>query len=260
MALIKCPNCGEEISDKAIKCPKCGAEFPVEKPQKICKECGEVLEDDETICHKCGCPIEEKKELVVANKKISLSKIIIAVVVILAVIVCAWGIKSNNQKKAEQKAAEEAKKQQENYENTFKEAVLTMVTGASDAEDAGNLIHDVWYDSIYKNRNEENTKKYVMDDFNDSLSALFSDSSFKEKLSSIESNKDSVNDLMKELKNPPDEYKEAYDELKDLYDSYLNIVNIATDPSGSLQTYTSNFNSADSDVAQKIQSIQIYIQ
>ena len=80
MALIKCPNCGEEISDKAVKCPKCGAEFPVEKPQKVCKECGEILSDDETVCHKCGCPVEEKKEVVVANKKISLSKIIIAVV------------------------------------------------------------------------------------------------------------------------------------------------------------------------------------
>jgi uncharacterized membrane protein YvbJ len=24
MALIKCPECGKEISDQAIKCPKCG--------------------------------------------------------------------------------------------------------------------------------------------------------------------------------------------------------------------------------------------
>ena len=24
MALIKCPNCGEKISDQAIECPKCG--------------------------------------------------------------------------------------------------------------------------------------------------------------------------------------------------------------------------------------------
>lgn len=24
MALIKCPECGKEISDKAIKCPHCG--------------------------------------------------------------------------------------------------------------------------------------------------------------------------------------------------------------------------------------------
>lgn len=27
MALVKCPNCGQDISDKAIKCPNCGANF-----------------------------------------------------------------------------------------------------------------------------------------------------------------------------------------------------------------------------------------
>ena len=26
MALIKCKNCGHQISDKATKCPKCGGE------------------------------------------------------------------------------------------------------------------------------------------------------------------------------------------------------------------------------------------
>lgn len=29
MALIKCPECGKEISDKAIRCPSCG--YPIEK-------------------------------------------------------------------------------------------------------------------------------------------------------------------------------------------------------------------------------------
>lgn len=24
MALIKCPECGKEISDRALKCPQCG--------------------------------------------------------------------------------------------------------------------------------------------------------------------------------------------------------------------------------------------
>ena len=28
MALIKCPECGKEISDKASRCPKCG--YPIE--------------------------------------------------------------------------------------------------------------------------------------------------------------------------------------------------------------------------------------
>ena len=62
MALIKCPECGEEISDKAVKCPKCGAEFPVEKPQKVFKECGEFLGDEETVFHMCGCPIENQQK------------------------------------------------------------------------------------------------------------------------------------------------------------------------------------------------------
>ena len=29
MALIKCPECGKEMSDKAIRCPSCG--YPIEK-------------------------------------------------------------------------------------------------------------------------------------------------------------------------------------------------------------------------------------
>lgn len=35
----------------------------------------------------------------------------------------------------------------------------------------------------------------------------------------IEDNHDTVNALMKKLKNPPDEYKDAYDAVSDLYDA-----------------------------------------
>lgn len=39
MALIKCNECGKEISDKAVRCPYCGV-F-VEEDQLIkCSECG----------------------------------------------------------------------------------------------------------------------------------------------------------------------------------------------------------------------------
>jgi len=33
MALIKCPECGTEVSDKAEKCPKCA--FPIKPGAKI---------------------------------------------------------------------------------------------------------------------------------------------------------------------------------------------------------------------------------
>lgn len=48
MALIKCYECGKDVSDKAKKCPSCGAK--VIKPIGNCKQCG-------TTVYKAGkCP------------------------------------------------------------------------------------------------------------------------------------------------------------------------------------------------------------
>ena len=58
MALIKCLNCGSEISDKAVECPKCKTVLK-KQVKKVCIECGNELEEETTICPKCGCPIEE---------------------------------------------------------------------------------------------------------------------------------------------------------------------------------------------------------
>ena len=38
MALIKCPNCGEQISDKATVCPKCGKTIDSKSQKKTKKE------------------------------------------------------------------------------------------------------------------------------------------------------------------------------------------------------------------------------
>ena len=46
MALIKCSNCGSEISDKALQCPKCGVTIVEDNSEQIekacvkCEECG----------------------------------------------------------------------------------------------------------------------------------------------------------------------------------------------------------------------------
>ena len=47
MALIKCPNCGNQMSDKALCCPACGYENQVQekKIQNFCIECGNKLSD-----------------------------------------------------------------------------------------------------------------------------------------------------------------------------------------------------------------------
>ena len=54
MALIKCKECGFEVSDKAFSCPNCGS--PIEK-EIVCSECGEKLGPNDKVCPKCGCPV-----------------------------------------------------------------------------------------------------------------------------------------------------------------------------------------------------------
>lgn len=55
MALIKCKECGHEVSDKASTCPNCGC--PIEKGL-VCSECGNNLNPNEEICPKCDNPIK----------------------------------------------------------------------------------------------------------------------------------------------------------------------------------------------------------
>lgn len=68
MALIKCIECGHEVSDKANICPHCGC--PIENdPKKTCEECGQQLSENDTICPHCGCPVQKEDGLL--TKKIS---------------------------------------------------------------------------------------------------------------------------------------------------------------------------------------------
>lgn len=55
MALINCPECGKEISDKAASCPNCGT--PIGN-KKFCKFCGEQIDKECVVCPKCGKQVE----------------------------------------------------------------------------------------------------------------------------------------------------------------------------------------------------------
>lgn len=60
MALITCPECGKQVSDKAAKCPNCGC------PSKlffknVCPECGIEVSKADIICQNCGYPLDIQK-------------------------------------------------------------------------------------------------------------------------------------------------------------------------------------------------------
>ena len=50
MALINCPECNHEISDKAGKCPNCG--FPIPKISH-CRLCGKEISAGQEVWEKC---------------------------------------------------------------------------------------------------------------------------------------------------------------------------------------------------------------
>ena len=54
MAIIKCPECGHQISDKAPVCPSCGVEIAGKVIK--CPNCGEVYFKDQEMCPNCHRP------------------------------------------------------------------------------------------------------------------------------------------------------------------------------------------------------------
>lgn len=257
MAMIQCPNCGKQISDKALKCLHCGYEL-VAKEKKICAECGAELLEDAIECPVCGCPVNVKatnpQQVEVMGMKFSKKILIsgVAIVIIVAIaIIGIFQLKKQNTAKS--------------YGENLEVITYTMLSGASDAESCGNLIKQVWYNAIYEERDSETDPYtrpdgYFVSDFNEALQNLFSDESFTEQINSIEDNQATVQSLMKEMRNPPDEYEEAYDALSEMYDAYINLTNLVTNPSGSLQTFSTNFNDADSETVNCYNAMSLYLE
>lgn len=248
MGLIHCPKCGEAISEKATRCPRC--KFNLSQQNLImCEECATEYGIKLSACPNCGYPnstIKQKKQ------KKKHKGIIISIVVIALIAVCVFGFSIS------QKA-----KETEYYSN-MEYVSYTMLDEAAKAEKAGNLIKSVWYNAIYEERDTE-TDKYTMkngkfvEDFNDALSNLYADKNFVNSISEIELNQSEVTDLIKKLKNPPKKYEEAYEVLKTYYDNYIKMTESVISPTGSLQTFSEDFNTYDTDTVNSFEKMKLYL-
>lgn len=248
MALITCPECGKSVSDLAKACPECG--YPIAGEDKSNINLQQV----------------ELASVNLSKMKKSSTKAIITIVCVIMVCVISiftgMNVYNNIQ---EQKAAEEAAIISATYKSNLSTAKTTMLISAIEAETACNLIKSVWYNCIYE-VSDTKTNKYTKknsysfyDDFNDALANLFWDEDFLETQANIASSQETVASLMKKLTNPPDEHKEAYEAIKDLYDAYLDLTNLAVNPSGNLTTYSSNFNDADTEFANCYDKMDMYV-
>lgn len=88
MAMIKCPNCGGNISDKADKCVHCGC--LLSKYMKFkCKECGNLLEPGTIVCSNCGCPQEKKQD---EKKKVGVRSVLSKLLLVISVLMILNGL------------------------------------------------------------------------------------------------------------------------------------------------------------------------
>ena len=228
MALISCPECGKEISDKVKACPHCG--YPLaEEPQQ--EQPASSPQQVEVVSVKVG---SEKSK-----------KIIIGVIIAIALIAtCALAvITMNRQKTAAARAA---------YIENLTLARATMLTGGAQAESLCNLTKSVWYNTIYEKYSFETepftkTDGKYNEDFNDSLAALYSDSDTISTISEIKANQEAVAEIMRDLQNPPDDLTACFETVEAMYDVYSNFTSLAISPSGSLQSYSENFRTYDND-------------
>lgn len=133
MALIQCPNCGKEISNKAQSCVYCGCIFS-QKTKKTCPECGNEIDQDVTVCPRCGYPIafeeeegvvptQKNKEKQPKNKK--KKRILLSAFMVVLIAVLCFGFAQIKEKE---------------YAVNLYNATYTMLQGCADAEAACNLI------------------------------------------------------------------------------------------------------------------------
>jgi hypothetical protein len=256
MALIKCPHCGQDVSDKATKCVHCGTSLPLER---FCSECGQVVKVDEKVCSNCGNPlsVDENKN---TNKlqqvevtKVRFPKKIIPICLGVITLVIGFIFVSkyfhNSNYSAKMKTV---------YEKIFKSAV--------DVETSGNLIQSVWYNAVFE-KSDYKTNKYTKSSvdsysfvgFNTALLSLFNDSTFENDINKIGNDSEEITKIMRDLTNPPDEYKDAYVKLSSCYDSYINFVNLVKSPSGNLSSYTEKINDYDLGVLNSLNALKPYI-
>ena len=302
MAMIQCPKCGEWISDQSGQCIQCGYVLsPQMNDQGKCPKCGAEIQEGMRFCSRCGCPLlapnypngdDQPQQPVPPQYQQSVPPqyqqvpppfeqpkrkfktkylviILIAAVVLIAGVVAAvlgvQYVQEQNRLKLEEESRQYAEEVRKQYADNLNRTVNTMLLGASQSEDAGNLIKQVWYNSIYEEEDETTdpyTKPdgYFLEDFNDALNNLFSDYDFNITLDTIERNQAEVDALMKQMSDPPEEYEEAYEDLKELYDAYLELTNMVINPVGSLKTFSEDFNDADTETAKCLSRMQMYLE
>lgn len=287
MSLVKCPECGKEVSDQANSCPNCGCPLKEEKnaKKKTTIEKGSIVKGLKK--HKGKAilillllltPIYEIYGLVSGEFSIGLTGLCLCmatiipaviiikdlqreqngvekinkktkIIVVGACVVLFLGAGSYNMYQADQYEKEQQAEQQaeEKYITDMKDAVSTMRSDADDANDLCELTMKVWYNAIYKESSSET------DEYTKKNGSFVSD--FNDALGSLYTDKTgdytTLNIHMKNLSNKMGEFRNPPQQYEDCYKEFTSTFAAYKSLINLTVDYNGSYNSVSSDMREK---------
>lgn len=139
-----------------------------------------------------------------------------------------------------------------------------MIIDSAEAEAICILVIKVWSNAIYETSDPE-TDKYTkvgnqfVDDFNIALANIYADTDINAKLSTLESNQQEIQLIIKDMFDPPEGLEQCYTTLSEFYVAYKALVGLAINPVGSLDTFSEEFKEKDNAAVDLYEMLSIEI-
>ncbi|NWN95927.1 MAG: hypothetical protein HLX43_16125 [Bacillus sp. (in: Bacteria)] len=173
---------------------------------------------------------------------------------IIAAVFAFLKYNSIQQEKAKRIAADKK------YVHAMHQFVSDGYKAGTKAEEMVKTLQDVWHDAIFEATYEIDGKIHASGmDFNDAIQAQYTSFEKNGDLSKLESHQAALEADMEKLKNPPAKYKDIYQDIVDAYGSLKEFTEMADDPSGSLESLTDKANELDSEVAKKLNAVDVQL-
>lgn len=227
MALIQCPECGKEISDKATACPNCG--WPV--PQGQTGD-GNSMHEDGSQLARDG----ETAALVVDETKKSkrLIEIVLGIIAVAVTIIAVILISSALQERREKADAEATIAAEIAARDTYIENVRIlkkkMLSSGNDTVEMSFLIRNVLLDLQIQEADALINETEYTEDPDVSLRALLNDTEYQKRLEKVIMDSTEITDLYKRVQSPSANLSNCTPLLADMYSSYLIMVDFVAEP------------------------------
>lgn len=237
-----CANCGAPLGDGQAFCIKCGTAKEV-PASSVCGNCGTQLQPGQEYCPRCGCKagmvVDSHTSAAIDQFNASLtqkkknSKILPFVIAGVLVVLLALGLIIG--KVVSDKKAEEAKEQ---YLEDMEEFLDMSYTAGTNLEDISDTVVQYWYEHIYYDKHGSSIDTAIMYALYDKSSEITQAESYHSQMKTLYGN---IKTLPKGLSDDDkDELEELRDAAIELYNIYTEYYELATNPSGSYNSYSAD--------------------